>query len=177
VDFAGAGAVEFGEEDALPAAEGEFDFFDEDELGAAGEDGFDVGVSVAFGVAIGAGCGDEAVERAFGVGGDIGVGAFVDDNSRGGVRDVEEAGAAANAESGNDALDVVGDVEQLGTARSFDLDGLHSRLQVESQEGFLTPQTSFGMTDLEIVAYGNSAVPRFVCFARNDNYFLFCGTD
>lgn len=125
VEFALAGAVEFCEENALPATEGEFAFFYENKLRGAGEHGFDVRVGVAFGVAVGAGGGNETVEGALRIGSDIGVGMFVDENGSRGVRNVQEASADADAESGDDALDVSGDVDELGAARSFDADGLH----------------------------------------------------
>ena len=41
------------------------------------------------------------------------------------MRDIEEAGAAADAERGDDALDVFGDFDKLGAARGFYGDGLH----------------------------------------------------
>jgi hypothetical protein len=125
VEFAFAGAVEFGEENALPAAEGEFAFFDEDELCGAGEHGFDVRVRIAFGVAVWPGGGNQAIEGAFGIGGDVGVAVFVDENGSSGVGDIEEAGTDADAESGDDALNVAGYVDELSAARSFDRDGLH----------------------------------------------------
>ena len=137
MDFARARAIEFREEDALPAAKSELRFFDENELRDAGENGFDVRVGVAFSMAIGSRGWDEAIESAFGVGGDIGVGMFVDKDAGGSVRDVEETGAGSNAKCGDDALDVAGYVEQLRPARGFDGDGLHGRLQVYIEEGFL----------------------------------------
>jgi len=48
VKFAGAGAVEFGEEDYLPAAEREAALFDEYCFGGANECRLDVRVGIAF---------------------------------------------------------------------------------------------------------------------------------
>src|SRR5208283_220190 len=163
VDLALAGAIKFGEEDALPTAERQLPFLDEDELGHTGEHGFDVRVRVALGVAIGASHGDQAVEGAFGVGGHVGIGMFVDEDAGRSVGNVEEASADAEAQSGDNALDILGDIDHLGAARGFYGDGLHgslltgSRLQYRGPEGFIaqkpgdgkqyrTPQTPFGMT-------------------------------
>ena len=65
VDFAVTGAVELSKEDTLPAAEEESAFFNKDKLRSTGEHGLDVGVRVAFGVAIKAGGRHETVEGAF----------------------------------------------------------------------------------------------------------------
>ena len=68
---------------------------------------------------------DEAVERAFRVGGDIGISVFIDKNSGRGVRDIKEAGARTNAKRGNNALHFVGDIEHLRATNGFHADRLH----------------------------------------------------
>jgi hypothetical protein len=115
VDFPFARTVEFGKEDALPRSKEQFALFDEGELGATGEHGFDVGIGVAFGVTVGPGGGNEAIDSPFGVGGDVGVGVFVDEDGGGGVGYVKKAGADAVAKRGYDALNVLGDFKQFGT--------------------------------------------------------------
>ena len=107
---AGARAVEFAEENALPAAEFELASADENRGGAAHERRLDVRIGVAFGVAIAADfflCpsarkvrmrwgsrGNQARERGFDVGGDVCIVIFVDEHARRGVRDVEVTYAA-----------------------------------------------------------------------------------
>ena len=120
-----AWAVEFGEKDALPAAEGEFAVLNEDELRCANEHGFDVRVGVPFGMTIGTGGWNEAVECAFRVSGDVGIGVFVDENSRGGMRYVEKARADLNAERTDYALDFQGDVHHLGAPGGPHANRLH----------------------------------------------------
>ena len=117
---AGAGAVEFAEEDALPAAELEFAFGDEDGGGGAHERGLDVGVGVAFGVLIAGVLGNQAREGGFHIGGDVGVGVFVDDDAGGGVRDVKVADAGVHGGVVHEFGDGSGDVEQLGAALGAD---------------------------------------------------------
>ena len=119
---AGAGAVEFAEEDALPAAELELAFGDEDGGGSAHERGFDVGVGVAFGVSEIAALGNQAGKGGFEIGGDVGVGVFVDDDAGGGVRDVEMADAGVDAGVVHEFGDGGGDVEQLGAALGADVE-------------------------------------------------------
>jgi len=120
-EAAGAGAVEFAEEDALPAAEFEFAFGDEDGGGSAHERGLDVGVGVAFGVAVG--CGvfwNEAREGGLDIGSDVWVGAFVDDDAGGGVRDVEVADAGVHGGVLDEFGDGGSDVQELGAALGAD---------------------------------------------------------
>src|SRR5580700_6051064 len=95
-EAAGAGAVEFAEKDSLPTAELESAFGDEDGGGSAYERGLNVGVGVAFGVAVAGGLGNEAREGGFDIGGDVGVGVFVDHDAGGGVRDVKVADAGVH---------------------------------------------------------------------------------
>jgi hypothetical protein len=65
VKFAGAGAVEFGEEDYLPTTQAQMALFDEDRFGRADERGFDVRVGISLCVLEEGAIGDEAIERAF----------------------------------------------------------------------------------------------------------------
>ena len=120
---AGAGAVELAEEDALPAAEGEAGVFDKDGGAGADQRSFDVGVGVAFGVTIARVARHKAVESGFDIAGDVGVVSFVDGDARGGVRDVEMADAGGDARRGDERLDGRGDVEKLGAAPGFDVEG------------------------------------------------------
>src|SRR6202021_3955746 len=92
--FAGSGAVEFGEEDDLPAAESEPAFLDEYCFGRAYERGLAVRVGIAFCVLEEGAIGDEAIEGAFHVAGDIRAVAFIDDHACGGGRhaEMEESG-------------------------------------------------------------------------------------
>jgi hypothetical protein len=129
VYFAIAWPIKFGEENALPPAECQLPFLDENELVYVSEYGFHVRIGIALGVAIGAGHGDEAIESSLSIGGYVRVGMLVDQNAGGGVRDVYEAGANANPESGHDALHIFGDVNELGAARSLYGDGLHKVLE------------------------------------------------
>ena len=121
-----ARAIEFGEQYALPAAEGELGFFNEDELGCACKHCFYVGVSVAFGMLVGRIVGDEAVVSGFGVGGDIWVSMFVDQDAGRSVGDVQKADAGFYAGGIDELFDFVGYVYELGTAFGFYVKGLHS---------------------------------------------------
>ena len=89
VKLALARAIEFGEKDSLPAAQGQLAVFDKNKRIHANEHGLEVRIGVAFRVAIESGRWDEAVKGAFGVGGDIGIGVFVDEDARGGVGNVK----------------------------------------------------------------------------------------
>ena len=81
---AGAWAVELAEVDALPGAEEEFALVDDEGDGRACEDGFEVGVGVAFGVLVeGFALGDEGGELFGHVVFDVGVGVFVDGDGGG----------------------------------------------------------------------------------------------
>ena len=131
-EAAGARAVEFAEENSLPTAELELASADEDCGGGAYERGIDVGIGVAFGVAVAADfflCpsarkvsmrwgprGNEARERGLDIGGDGGIVIFVDEHAGRGVRDVDIADAGLHAGVLNQFGDAGGDVEQLGAA-------------------------------------------------------------
>ncbi len=66
--------------------------------------------------------GNEAREGGFDIGGDVGVGVFVDDDAGGGVRDVEVADAGVDGGILHEFGDGGGDVEQLGAALGADGD-------------------------------------------------------
>ena len=111
---AGAGAVELAEVDALPGAEEEFAFVDDDGNGGAGEDGFEVGAGVAFGVFVeGFGFGDEGGEFVGDVVFNVGVGVFVEGDGGGGVGDEDDAEAVLDAGLGDELGDARGDIEDF----------------------------------------------------------------
>lgn len=110
VQLAMAGAVEFGEEYFLPAAEREAPPFDEHRFGGADERGLDMRIGISFGVAELRAIGYEAVESAFHVMGDIGIIALVDKDAGGGVRNVEMADAGRAAGFANKFFDFRGDI-------------------------------------------------------------------
>lgn len=93
VKLAMAGAVEFGEEDFLPAAEREAARYDENRFGGADESGLDVRIGITFGVAEVRAIGDEAIERAFHVVRNVGIIALVDEDAGRGVGNVKMANA------------------------------------------------------------------------------------
>lgn len=93
-EFAGARAIEFSEEDGLPASEDEASIFDPDGFGGADKRGFDVRVGVAFGMFVIAVVRDEAIKSRFDVARDGGIVAFIDEHARGGVRNIQVANAA-----------------------------------------------------------------------------------
>jgi hypothetical protein len=105
VEFAGAGTVEFGEEDDLPATQSEAALLDKYRFGRADERGLDVRVGIAFCVLEEGAIGDEAIEGAFHVVGDIRVVAFIDDHASGGVRHVQMANAGFDSGIANEAFD------------------------------------------------------------------------
>lgn len=98
---------------------------DEDGLGVAYHDGFDVGVGVAFAVFIWAAVRDQAIEGGFYVAGDVRIGVFVDGDGGSSVRDVEMAHAEFDLGVGYEGLDFISDVYKLGAVSGFDLQGMH----------------------------------------------------
>src|SRR5690348_15684311 len=109
-EFAGARAIEFGEEYGLPAAEREAVIFDPDGFGGADDCGFYVRIGVAFGMFVVAAPRDEAVERGFDITRDGRIVSFVDENASGGVRHVQMADAVKAAGFADDGVDFGGDV-------------------------------------------------------------------
>jgi len=114
LNFSGAGAVELAEVDALPGAEEEFAFVDDEGDRGTGEDGFEMAITVAFGVEIeGFALGDEGGEFFGDVVFDVGVGVFVDGDGGGGVGDEDDAEAVLDAGLGDEFGDARGDVEDF----------------------------------------------------------------
>ena len=146
---ASARAVEFAEENSLPAAEFELASADEDCRGGDYERGLDVGIGVAFGVAVAADfflCpsarkvsmrwgprGNQARERGLDIGGDGGIVIFVDEHAGRGVRDVDVTYAALYAGVLHHFGDAGGDVEQLRAAL-----GTHGKLAGGGEPGALS---------------------------------------
>ncbi len=111
---AGAGAVELAEVDALPGSEEEFSVVDDEGEGGSCEDGFEVTVTVAFGVLIeGFFFGDEGFEFLEEVAFDVGVGVFVEGDGGGGVGDEDYAEAIGDGGFFDEFDDARGDVEDL----------------------------------------------------------------
>ncbi len=133
-DGALAGAVEFTKKNPLPGAESEVAVFDEDGLARSGEDGFHVRVRVAFAVAIRALVRDQAIEDPFDVAGDVGIGMFVDDDSGGGVRNIDVADAAFHIRFADSLFDFAGDIYKLRAAIRFDAKSFHCRGNVTGWE-------------------------------------------
>ena len=125
MELAGARAVEFAEEDALPAAQGQVAVDDEDGLGVAYQDGLDVRVGIAFAVFVWAAVWDQTIKGGFYVAGHVWIGVFVDGDGGGGVRDVEMAHAGFDLRFGYEGLDFISHVYKLGAASGFDLQGMH----------------------------------------------------
>ncbi len=123
--FAGAGAVEFGEEDYLPSTQGQAALLDKYRFGGADECRLDVRVGISFCVLEEGAIGDKAIEGAFHVASDVGVVAFVHDDAGGGVRDVEMANAGIECGIANEAFDFGGDVFEFCAARCADCDSVH----------------------------------------------------
>ena len=101
-EFAGAGTVKFGEEYDLPATQSQMALFDKYCFGRADERGLDVRVGISFCVLEEGAIGDEAIEGAFHVAGDIRVVAFIDDHACGGVRHVQMANAGFDSGIANE---------------------------------------------------------------------------
>ena len=125
VEVAFAGAVELGKEDALPAAEGEFAFFNKDELRCTDKHGLHMRIGISLGVTIGASRRNKAVERSLSIGGHVRIGVLVNQNPSSGVRDVQVARSSLDAQRRYHALHLHCDVNYLGTADSSDYDRLH----------------------------------------------------
>src|ERR1700722_15821387 len=123
--LAGSEAVELSEEDDLPAAGSEPAFLDEYCFGRAYERGLAVRVGISFCVLEEGAIGDEAIEGAFHVAGDIRVVAFIDDHACGGVRHVEMAESGLDSGIANEAFDVCGNVFEFSPARGADRDFVH----------------------------------------------------
>ena len=124
-DGALAGAVEFAEENSLPSTQGEFAVFDEYDLARAAKDGLQVGVCVALGVLVRTFVGNQAIEDSFDVAGDVGVGVFVDDDSGGGVWNIDVADAAFHIGFAESLFDFGGYVYKLRAAIRFDAESFH----------------------------------------------------
>src|SRR5207302_10400573 len=115
-EAAGARAVEFAEENSLPAAELELACADENRGAAADERRLDVRIGVAFDVAVAGVLGDKAREGDLDIGGDGRVITFVDEHGGGGVRDIDVTDAALYAGVLHHFGYAGSDVEQLRAA-------------------------------------------------------------
>ena len=124
-DGALAWAVEFTEENSLPGAEREFAVFDECGLTRSGEDGLHVGIGVALGVLVRPCVGNQAIEDSFDVAGDVGIGVLVDDDSGGGVRNVDVADAAFHVGFADSLFDFARDINKLRAAIRFEAESFH----------------------------------------------------
>jgi hypothetical protein len=122
-----ARAVEFAEEDSLPGAQREFAVFDECGLTRSGEDGLHVGIGVALGVLVRAFVGNQAIEDSFDVAGNVGIGVLVDDDSGGGVRNVDVADAVLHGGFADSLFDFARDINKLRAAIRFDAESFHYR--------------------------------------------------
>jgi hypothetical protein len=139
MDVALPWTIELGEENALPTAKSEFTLLDEDKDVRTHKHGFHVGVRVAFRVAVGSARRNESIQGGFGIRSHVGVGMFIDKNARCCVRHIEQTGPAPDGEGRDDKLNLMGDVDHLGAAISFDADRLHHLLPfpvrtIDSQE-------------------------------------------
>ena len=117
-----AWAIEFGEEDLLPAAEREAAALNPYGCGGANQRGLDVGIGVAFGVLEMGAVWNEAVKSTFHIAGNVGVVALVDQDAGRGVRDVEVAHAGLAGGGADETFNFGGDVAQFGAARGADVD-------------------------------------------------------
>ena len=123
--FAGARAVEFSEENDLPAAENQAALLDEYRFGGADERRFDVRVGIPFCVLEEWRIGDEAIERAFHVPRHVRIVALIYDDTGGGVWDIEMANAGLDSGIANEAFDFGGNVFEFCAARGADRDFVH----------------------------------------------------
>src|SRR5579871_4103261 len=92
VEVAVARAVKLRKENSLPASQDQFPVFNENNLGSAHKHGLHMGIGIALDMAIRPGGGHQAIQRAFGIGGHVGVGMLGEQDSSGGVWDIEKAG-------------------------------------------------------------------------------------
>jgi len=83
--------------------------------------------------------GDEAIEGAFHVASDIGVVAFIHDDARGGVRNVQVANTGLNPGIANEAFDFGGDVLEFRAAGGADSDLVNAVIR---RAFFFHPQTN-----------------------------------
>lgn len=107
------GAVELGQEDALPGAKREAPALDREGGGLADEGCHDVGGRIALRVAERAGLWDSLVEPVEHVGRDVRVGVLVDDDAGGGVRDEDVANAGGDTLALDGSVNLCGDFAQL----------------------------------------------------------------
>jgi hypothetical protein len=147
--FARARAIEFGEEDGLPAPKGKLAAFDPNSFGRAYERGLDVRIGITLGVLVGAGVRYEAVEGSLNVARDGRVIAFIDEYARSRMRNIEKADPLIAAGITQGLLDFGGDVLKLGSARRADTDRarerralLHSHATMRAEGG---PQAVFNL--------------------------------
>ena len=84
-------------------------------------------VGVAFRMAVGTIVRNQAIENSFHVSGNIGIGVLVDDDSGGGVRNVDVADTAFHIGFANSVFDFAGDFHKLGAAVGFNAESFHYR--------------------------------------------------
>jgi hypothetical protein len=118
-----ARAIVFAEENTLPAAQNKAAQLDENLLACSGENCLSVRVGVALGVAVRAAVWDEAIQDAFEIGSDVGVGVFVDGDARRSVGNVDVANTLLDSRFGYKALNFVGHVNELRTPIRADAQG------------------------------------------------------
>src|SRR5580704_2199254 len=132
VQFPAARAVEFREEDALPAAEREFPVDDPYGLRRARQGRLNVRIGIAFRVRGIRDARYETVECRSEILRHCWIVAFVDDYARGGMRDIEMADAVGASRFADGCCDLVGHVLQLGA--SF---GAHMERLQQSRRAWL----------------------------------------
>ena len=125
-DVASPRAIKFAQKNPLPGAERQLAIFDEDRLVGAGKNRLHMRIGVTFRVTIRAFVRDQAVEDPFDVAGNIGIGVFVDDHARGGVRHVDITKPVLDPGIAYDLFHCAGDVDKLGATGGFDLQRCHS---------------------------------------------------
>jgi hypothetical protein len=125
IEMAVTRAIEFGVEDALPAAQHQFAIFDEDELAHSRENGLNVRVGIPFGMFVAGIHRDKPVECAFGVGGNIRISMFVDQDTCRCVRYVQKAYPRFYSGGVHQARNFIRDVEQLRAPFRFNVKSVH----------------------------------------------------
>jgi len=121
LQFARAGTVEFREKDGLPPAKRETAMLDIDRFRRADERGLDVRIGISFGMGIAGAMWDEAVENGFDISSDGGVITFIDEDTGGGMRNINMTYTAGAARFADSLLDLRCDVLQFCAARCADV--------------------------------------------------------
>jgi hypothetical protein len=118
--------IELAQKNALPGTENQCAIFNQNRLACARENGFHMGVSVSFRMAIWPMVGNQAIENAFDIARHVGIGVLVNCDARRGVGKVNVTDAPAYARIVHQVLHFASDIHELSPSGRLDSKRFHA---------------------------------------------------